>query len=36
MKITELTYYSLQGFKKLLSQQEQIKELLFLYGACFS
>ncbi len=32
----ELIYCSLQGFKKLESQQEQLKELLFLYGACFS
>ncbi len=36
MEMTELTYYSLQGFMKVKSQQEQTKELLFLYGACFS
>ena len=36
MEVIALTYCSLQGFKKLESQKEQLKELLFLYGACFS
>ncbi len=32
----ELTFYNLEGFRNLKSKKEQLKELFFIYGVCFS
>jgi hypothetical protein len=34
--MVELTFYKLEGFKKLESNKEQLKELFFMYGICVS
>ncbi len=32
----ELTFYNLEGFRNLKSKKDQLKELFFIYGVCFS